>query len=119
MRRENPYFARNAVNQLWAHFFGSELVESLDDPSGENASSHPALLGQLAQAFVESGLDLTHLTTAIVLTKAYQLSSVTTGPIVAPRLFVRPMVRGLTGDRCTTASALPLACRRCGTTSTR
>src|SRR5262249_6796756 len=30
LRSENPYFARAAVNRLWAHFFGIGLVEPVD-----------------------------------------------------------------------------------------
>ena len=28
---DNPYFARAAVNRLWAHFFGTGLVDPVDD----------------------------------------------------------------------------------------
>ena len=36
---ENPYFARNAVNLLWANFFGTGLVEPLDDLSEVSPAS--------------------------------------------------------------------------------
>ncbi len=111
---ENPYFARNAVNRLWAHFFGAGLVEPLDDLSGDNAPSHPELLDELAAAFAQSGFDLKFLTRAIVLSRAYQLSSeVAPGQVVAEerRLFNRMPVRGLTGeqlyDSIRVASGLP------------
>src|SRR5213076_1722598 len=38
---ENPYFARAAVNRLWAHFFGVGLVTPEDDLRPENPASHP------------------------------------------------------------------------------
>ncbi len=97
--KDNPYFAKNAVNRVWANLFGTGLVEPLDDLSGENPASHPELLDELAKAFTDSGCDLKYLTTAVVLTKAYQLSSTTPGGSANPRLFARFAVRGLTGEQ--------------------
>ncbi|QJW93736.1 DUF1549 domain-containing protein [Frigoriglobus tundricola] len=98
---DNPYFARNAVNRLWAQFFGTGLVEPLDDLSGENPASVPPLLDDLTRAFVSSGYDLALLTRAIVLSRAYQLSSLAPAGAGAsgPRLFSRAAVRGLTGEQ--------------------
>ncbi len=93
----NPYFARNAVNRVWADLFGTGLAEPLDDLSGENPASHPELLDELAKAFADSGFDLKYLTTAVVLTRAYGLSSA--GGVTNPRLFDRAGVRGLTGEQ--------------------
>ena len=98
--KDNPYFARNAVNRVWANLFGTGLVEPLDDLSGENPASHPELLDELAKAFADSDFDLKSLTTAIVLSKAYQLSSVLPqGGSSDTRLFARSAVRGLTGEQ--------------------
>ena len=101
--RGNPYFARNAVNRLWAHVFGSGLVEPLDDLSDENPPSHPELLDELTAAFADSGFDLKFLTKALVLSRAYRLSSVAVGDSVSdeaePRTFARMAVRGLTGEQ--------------------
>lgn len=98
--KNNPYFARNAVNRLWANVFGTALVEPLDDLSGDNASEspHAELLQELATAFTDSGFDLKYLTRALVLTQAYQLSA-TGEASVDPRLFARMPVRGLTGEQ--------------------
>ncbi|MBX9626073.1 MAG: DUF1549 and DUF1553 domain-containing protein [Gemmataceae bacterium] len=97
---DNPYFARNAVNRVWANLFGVGLVEPLDDLSGENPASHPELLDELAKAFADSGFDLKYLTAAVVGTKAYQLSSVVPqGGSTDPRLFAAAAVRGLTGEQ--------------------
>src|SRR5262249_44232119 len=50
---ENPYFARTAVNRLWAHFFGVGLIDPVDDePTEENPVSHPELLSELTRQFV-------------------------------------------------------------------
>jgi hypothetical protein len=98
--KDNPYFARNAVNRLWADLFGTGLVEPLDDLSGQNPPAHPELLDELAKAFADSGFDLKYLTTAIAMTKAYQRSAVApTGGSDDPRLFARAAVRGMTGDQ--------------------
>ena len=95
--KENPYFAKNAVNRAWAHLFGIGLVEPLDDLSGQNPASHPELLDELATAFADGGFDLRHLYAALVRTKAYQQSSA--GKATDPRLFARAAVRGLTGEQ--------------------
>ncbi|MBN9517473.1 DUF1553 domain-containing protein [bacterium] len=109
---DNPYFARNAVNRVWAQLFGTGLVEPLDDLSGEDPPSHPELLDELAKAFTESDFDLNHLTAALVLSRGYQLSSVVpAGGSAEPRLFARAAVRGLSGgqlyDSLRTAAGLP------------
>ncbi len=98
--KDNPYFARNAVNRIWANLFGTGLVEPLDDLSEDNAPSHPELLAELARTFAASGFDLTFLIAAIVQSKAYQFSSVVReGDHAEPRLFARAAVRGLTGEQ--------------------
>lgn len=100
--KENPFFARNAVNRTWAQVFGSALVEPLDDLSGDAGTTgyQAELLKELAEEFTASGYDLKYITRALVLTKAYQLSSVVPdGPAPDPRLFARMPVRGLTGEQ--------------------
>ena len=46
--RDNPYFARAAVNRVWSLFFGTGLVDPVDDLDDENPPSHPELLDELA-----------------------------------------------------------------------
>ena len=58
---ENPYFARASVNRLWAHLFGTGLVDPVDDLSDANPPSHPELLDELARQFVEHGYDFEFL----------------------------------------------------------
>ncbi len=100
--KENPFFARNAVNRTWAQLFGTALVEPLDDLSGDSANEgyQAELLKELAEAFTASGYDLKYITRALVLTKAYQLAAVVPqGSPTDPRLFARMPVRGLTGEQ--------------------
>ncbi len=81
--RDNPYFARAAVNRVWAQLFGRGLVEPVDDLSENNPPSHPELLAELGAYFVASGYDLRALYRVLANTRAYQLSS-RIGPEASP-----------------------------------
>jgi hypothetical protein len=95
----NPYFARAAVNRLWAHFLGTGLVDPVDEMAGsEHAPSHPELLDELARAFVAHDYDLKFLIRAITASKAYQLTSAGKGE-VEPSLFARMPLRGLSAEQ--------------------
>lgn len=74
-RRDNPYFARAAVNRLWDHFFGRGFVDPVDDLDERNPPVHPELFDEVARQFVAHDYDLKYLIRAIALTRAYQLSS--------------------------------------------
>lgn len=94
---ENPYFARAAVNRIWAHFFGIGLVDPVDDFDVSNPPSHPELLDQLARDFAASGYDVKFLIRAITASRAYQLTSRQTDDSQSDqRLFARMQVKGLT-----------------------
>jgi len=95
--RQNPYFARNLANRMWAHFFGVGITDPVDEPGDNNAPSHPELLDELGKAFAAGGFDNRLLIRAITRTKAYQLSSRMSHPTQAdPRRFARMSVRWLT-----------------------
>ena len=99
---DNPYFARNVVNRLWAYFFGLGLVEPVDDLAGEVPTLHPELLDDLATGFIASRYDLGFLIRAIVLSRAYGLSSMGNNHqtlVLQNRYFARMPVRGLTGEQ--------------------
>jgi hypothetical protein len=97
---KNPYFAKAAVNRLWAYFFGIGLVEPVDDLSDQNPASHPELLKELAHQFAAHGFDLQFLARAITGSQTYQLSSAAAeGSQVDPRLFSRMAVRGLSPEQ--------------------
>jgi hypothetical protein len=72
---DNPYFARAAVNRMWAHFFGLGIVEPVDDLNGQNQPSHPELFDELARQFAAHRFDFKFLIRAITNTRAYQLTS--------------------------------------------
>ncbi|MCB1050883.1 MAG: DUF1553 domain-containing protein [Acidobacteria bacterium] len=82
---QDPQFARNFVNRVWAHFFGRGFVEPLDGwdlarLTPESAAAFetsvqaisPDLLNFLADRFSQSGFDIRQLIRTIVLSKVYQ-----------------------------------------------
>ena len=114
-------FSRATVNFLWEYFFGIGLVTpsnqfdprrldpdhppapypSDDCPLDKNPctlqASHPRLLNELAQQFVNSGYDLKWLMRTVANSRAYQLSSRYPGAWnpTNNRLFARKLVRRL------------------------
>jgi len=72
---ENPWFARNLANRLWAHFLGRGIVEPVDDMRLTNPPTNPELLDALAQHLVEQKYDVKALIRAITASRTYQLSS--------------------------------------------
>lgn len=71
----NPWFARAAINRLWAVFFARGLINPLDDMGPKAVASHPELLNLLTKEFQESGHDYKHLIRAICNSNAYQRTS--------------------------------------------
>ncbi|MFN0195936.1 MAG: DUF1549 and DUF1553 domain-containing protein, partial [Planctomycetaceae bacterium] len=73
--KDNPWFARNFVNRMWAHFLGQGIVEPVDDFRSTNPPSNPQLLDALGERFIASGFDISALIREITSTRTYQLSS--------------------------------------------
>ncbi len=73
--RNNPAFARTAVNRIWAMMLGRGLVNSPDWDHSANPPSHPELLDLLAGEFVAHNYDVKWLVRQIALTQTYQRSS--------------------------------------------
>lgn len=98
--RENPYFAKAAVNRIWGRLFGVGIVDPVDDFSDANPPSHPELLDELATAFIDSGYDLKFLLRVLTATEAYQLtSSVTDVSQEPPQQFARMSLKGLSPEQ--------------------
>ena len=74
---ENPFFARNLVNIIWAHFMGRGIVEPVDDARASNPASNPELLAALAKQFTEQNFDLKKLVKEICRSRTYQLATET------------------------------------------
>jgi hypothetical protein len=73
--RDNPYFARAAVNRVWAELMGRGIVHPVDDFRASNPPTNGPLLDALAADFVAHGYDLKHLVATILKSRTYQLSS--------------------------------------------
>lgn len=72
---ENPYFAKNVANIVWAHFFGRGIVDEVDDVRISNPPVNAALWEALGQALVKSDFDLKDLVRQICNSRTYQLST--------------------------------------------
>ncbi len=73
---DNEFFAENFANRIWAQFFGIGIVEQVDDVRVSNPPSNPELLEALAQNFTDSNYDFRQLVRDIVLSNAYQRSTI-------------------------------------------
>ncbi len=74
---ENPFFAKNLANIVWAHFFGRGIVHEVDDVRVSNPPVNAALLEALAQHFTEYKYDFKRLVRDICTSRTYQLSTKT------------------------------------------
>lgn len=72
---ENPWFAANAANLVWAQLFGTGLVHEPDDARVSNPPANPALLDALAARLRDSGYDLRDLVRFVCSSRAYQRAS--------------------------------------------
>ncbi len=75
-RPENPYFAANFANRVWAHYFGIGIVNPVDNFAVGNPPSNPELLKALAAKFVELKFDIRAFEKYVLTTAAYARSSV-------------------------------------------
>jgi hypothetical protein len=73
---QNPYFARNLANLVWAHFLGRGIIEPVDDARLSNPAVNPQLLDALAAKLVDYKYDLKKLVRDICTSRTYQLSTV-------------------------------------------
>ncbi|HEX3869451.1 MAG TPA: DUF1549 and DUF1553 domain-containing protein, partial [Pirellulales bacterium] len=74
---QNPFFAKNLSNVVWAHFFGRGIVEPVDDVRVSNPPSNPELLEALGAKLVEYDYDFKRLVRDICTSRTYQLSTTT------------------------------------------
>ncbi|MCI0746224.1 MAG: DUF1549 domain-containing protein, partial [Verrucomicrobia subdivision 3 bacterium] len=72
---ENPYFAKNLANIVWAHFVGKGIIDPADDVRISNPASNPELLDALGAKFTEYGYDFKRLVKDICSSRTYQLST--------------------------------------------
>ncbi|MEY3898223.1 MAG: hypothetical protein RLZZ214_3744 [Verrucomicrobiota bacterium] len=91
---ENPWFAKNVVNIVWAHFNGVGIVDPVDDVRVSNPPSNPELLDALAGKFVSYNYDFKKLVRDICSSRTYQLATRTNETNVTDtRNFSHAMIR--------------------------
>jgi hypothetical protein len=91
---ENPWFAKNVVNIVWAHFNGVGIVDPVDDVRVSNPPSNPELLDALAEKFVSYNYDFKKLVRDICTSRTYQLATRTNETNVSDtRNFSHAMIR--------------------------
>src|SRR5581483_10991215 len=73
---ENPYFAKNLANIVWAHFFGQGIIHEVDDVRISNPASNQELLDELGKRFTDYKYDFKKLVRDICMSRTYQLSTV-------------------------------------------
>ncbi|HVX15552.1 MAG TPA: DUF1549 and DUF1553 domain-containing protein [Pirellulales bacterium] len=72
---DNPYFAKVAVNRVWADLMGRGLVDPVDDLRVTNPAANEPLLSALGEQFRREGFDLKWLLRTIMTSHVYGLSS--------------------------------------------
>jgi len=72
---KNPYFARAAVNRVWALMLGKPLIEPVDNLESDTPA--PPALDLLADDFVAHAFDLRRLIRVIACTEVFRLDSAT------------------------------------------
>ena len=72
---ENPYFARNIANIIWAHFYGVGIVEPVDDVRITNPPSNPALMETLGEKLASYNYDFRKVIRDICTSMTYQRST--------------------------------------------
>ena len=74
---ENPYFATNLANIVWAHFFGKGIIDQVDDVRVSNPPANKELLDELGRRFTEYNYDFKKLVRDICVSRVYQQSTAT------------------------------------------
>jgi hypothetical protein len=72
---DNPHFAQNLANIVWAHFLGRGIIDPVDDVRISNPASNPELLAALGTKFTSYGYDFKRLVRDICNSRTYQLST--------------------------------------------
>ena len=96
---DNPFFAHNLANFVWAHFFGRGIIEPVDDVRVSNPPSNPELLDALAQRLIAYDYDLARLVRDICTSEAYQRATRSTPSNAGDsRNFARAPIRRLRAE---------------------
>ena len=105
-KNDNPYFAREMANWVWAQLFGKGIADPPDDLSRSNPPVHRELLDALAKHFIANKYDVRDLIHTIATSEAYGLSSSpVTGNERDRRFFSHHLPRSLTAHQMADALA--------------
>ena len=74
---DNPYFATNLSNIVWAHFFGRGIIHEVDDVRVSNPAVNQPLLDELGRKLTEYKYDFKQLVRDICNSRTYQRSTQT------------------------------------------
>ncbi len=72
---QNPYFAKNLSNMVWAHFLGQGIIDEVDDVRISNPASNQELLDEMAKKFTAYNYDFKKLVRDICTSATYQRST--------------------------------------------
>ena len=96
---DNPWFARNIVNRIWAWLLGRGIIHEPDDLRPDNPPVNPELLAYLEKELATAHYDLRHLYRLILNSSTYQQSSIPqTDQPDAESLFAQYAVRRLDAE---------------------
>ncbi len=92
---KNPWFAKCAVNRVWAWLLGRGIIHEPDDIRPDNPPSNSELLAYLEKELIRSRYDMKHVYRLILTSKTYQLSSIprTNTPQAAAQFAYYPVRR--------------------------
>ncbi len=76
---DNPWFAANVANRIWARLFGRGIVEPVDDVRVSNPPSHPALHRWLGERLAADGYDVRALIRLVCGSHVYQADQLPEG----------------------------------------
>ncbi|MCG3199991.1 MAG: DUF1549 domain-containing protein [Candidatus Omnitrophica bacterium] len=97
---DNPWFAKNIANRVWAHFLGKGIVDPPDDARVTNPPTHPGLLDELGSRLVANRYDLRALVRDICTSYTYQMTTRPREPsIVDDRNFSHAMARRIPAEQ--------------------
>jgi hypothetical protein len=74
---DNPYFATNLANIVWAHFLGKGIIDQVDDVRVSNPPVNKELLETLGRNFTEYNYDFKKLVRDICTSRVYQHTTAT------------------------------------------
>lgn len=74
--KDNPWFARNIVNRIWAWLNGRGIIHEPDDIRPDNPPSNPELLAYLEKELVQNDFDLRHIYRLVLNSRTYQQSPI-------------------------------------------